>query len=60
MVYKLPEPKMSLTLRLRPEDAMATLGWLRKNKMITDAMYVRKGQQAIAMTKLLQKTANKD
>lgn len=60
MVYKLPEPKMSITLRLRPCDAIKTLGWLYQNKMITDAMYARKGQQAMAMTKLLTKTANKD
>lgn len=60
MVYKSPEPKISITLRLRPWDAVKTLGWLHKNKMITDAMYARKGQQAMASTTLLQKTANKD
>lgn len=51
---------MSLTLRLRPCDAIKTLSWLHKNKMITDAMYARKGQQAAAAMILVQKTANKD
>ena len=52
--------KITLTLRLDPDDALKVVSMLNKKKAISDRVYIKKVDSIIASIPLMQKLAEKE
>ena len=52
--------KITMTLRLDPNDALKVVSMLNKKKAISDRVYIKKVDSIIASIPLMQKLAEKE
>lgn len=52
--------KITLTLRLDPNDALKVVSMLNKKKAISDRVYIKKVDSIMASIPLMQKLAEKE